>query len=191
MRVALDPAVSLALVLFVLVPAPAASTGATPADYCLAFQRVSDYAMPAAVFSEVDRLPKAALTVAFKFRLLARRQPSTATQVGFRSASSGGLLGFGTMPSGDAFNVDFGSGGLTIPAPGGFSFGWHHVAVSFDSAEGVLRGYFDGVLTANKSYAGKVPTVTFGAGWVCLRPRSCPFRLAPRLFHAERVRTDC
>ncbi len=140
---------------------------AAPGDYCLAFQRVSDYAMPVSVFSEEDPLPKVSMTISFKFRILARRQPSATTMVGFRSASAGGLLGFGTMPSGDALNVDFGAGGATIPAPGGYNFGWHHVAMSFDAAEGLLVGYFDGIGTVNKSYRdrGKVPTVKFGAGF--------------------------
>ena len=136
-----------------------------PGDYCLAFQRVSDYAMPVSVFSEEDPLPKVSLTISFKFRIFARRQPYVATMVGLRSSTAGGLLGFGTMPSGDALNVDFGSGGTTIPAPGGYNFGWHHVALSFDAAEGLLAGYFDGIGTANKSYSdGTVPTVKFGAG---------------------------
>jgi hypothetical protein len=146
----------------------AASPDVAPGNYCLAFQRVSDYAMPVSVFSEADPLPKVSLTISFKFRIIARRQPYTTTIVGLRSSSSGGLLGFGTMPSGDALNVDFGSGGTTIPAPGGYNFGWHHVAISFDAAERQLVGYFDGIGTANKSYNdGKVPTVKFGAGFAC------------------------
>ena len=137
-----------------------------PGDYCLAFQRVSDYAMPVSVFSEEDPLPKVSMTISFKFRILARRQPTATTMVGFRSSSAGGLLGFGTMPSGDALNVDFGAGGATIPAPGGYNFGWHHVAMSVDAAEGLLVGYFDGIGTVNKSYSdGKVPKVKFGAGF--------------------------
>jgi hypothetical protein len=154
------------------------TTEVAPGDYCLAFQRVSDYAMPVSVFSEEDQLPKVSLTISFKFRILARRQPYMTTMVGLRSSNAGALLGFGTMPSGDALNVDFGTGGATIPAPGGYNFGWHHVAMSFDAAERLLVGYFDGIGTANKSYSdGNVPTVKFGAGFAAgmhgVRPFLC------------------
>ncbi len=89
------------------------------ADYCLTFQRASDYAMPLMPFSANDGLPNGAFTLAFFFRLFARRQPSSYNVLGVKLNN---LLAPNTLPDGSLYidvddqsfqlpvTVDFGSG---------------------------------------------------------------------------------
>ncbi len=65
---------TIGLLLFMLHTATskAASPDVAAGNYCLAFQLVSDYAMPSSVFSEADLLPKESLTISLKFRIIAR-----------------------------------------------------------------------------------------------------------------------
>ena len=118
------------------------------------------------MFSSADALPKGAFTVSFKFHLFARRQRKAICSLGIRYAN---LLSFGTTPGGDALYFDIDNEALDLPAPGGYSSGWHQVTVSFDSATGVLQAYFDGQLGLNKTgfKQGKSLAGTFGPG---LRP---------------------
>ena len=54
----------------------------------------------------------------------------------------------------------------SIPSPGLASGGWHHVALSFDSATGIVQGFFDGKRTMNMTgFETNVTAVgTFGPG---------------------------
>ena len=53
-----------------------------------------------------------------------------------------------------------------IPSPGLASGGWHHVALSFDSATGIVQGFFDGKRTMKMTgFKTNVTAVgTFGPG---------------------------
>ena len=115
------------------------------------------------MFSAADALPKGGMTVSFKFCLFARRLPKSLATIGIKSAN---LLSFTTTPTGNAVYFDLDNDGFDIPAPGGYSSGWHQVTVSFDSATGVLQAYFDGHLGVNKTgfRQGKSSTGTFGPG---------------------------
>ena len=54
----------------------------------------------------------------------------------------------------------------SIRSPGLASGGWHHVALSFDSATGIVQGFFDGKRTMNMTgFETNVTAVgTFGPG---------------------------
>jgi hypothetical protein len=115
-------------------------------------------------FSEADDLPKGAMTISFRFRIFARRQPTGLSFFGVRFQNR---IGFATVPGGDLY-FDLGDASFNIPTSGGTSFGWHHVAVSFDSATGVIKGYFDGRqrMTEVSYKLGQQSLATFGSGGI-------------------------
>jgi hypothetical protein len=108
-----------------------------------------------------DALPKGAMTVSFKFCLFARRV--LRAPIGIRYNNK---LSFMTTETGNAVYFDFDDESVDLPAPGGYSSGWHQVIVSFDSATGVLQAYFDGQLGVDKTgfKQGKSSAGTFGPG---------------------------
>jgi hypothetical protein len=112
--------------------------------------------------SEADDLPKGAMTISFRFRIFFRRQPLCF--IGFRFQTR---LGFASTPGGDLY-FDLGDASFNIPTSGGASSGWHHVAVSFDSATGVVKGYFDGRqrMTELSYKSGQQSIATFGRGGI-------------------------
>ena len=141
------------------------------ADYCITFQRLSDCAMPRTIFpdvgsavAEADDLPKGAMTISFRFRIFSRRQPESLSCIGFRFQNR---IGFASTLGGDLY-FDLGDASFNIPTSGGASFGWHHVAVSFDSATGVIKGYFDGRqrMTELSYKSGQRSIATFGPGGI-------------------------
>ena len=115
------------------------------------------------MFSAADALPKGGMTVSFKFCLFARRFPKSTASIGIKSANK---LSFSTTQTGNAVYFDLDNEAFDIPAPGGYSSGWHQVMVSFDSVTGVLQAYFDGQLGVNKTgfKQGKSLAGTFGPG---------------------------
>jgi hypothetical protein len=120
------------------------------------------------MFSAADPLPAGSLTLSFKFRLFARRLASGVNAIGPKSSN---LLSFGTTQTGETLYFDLLNEAFDLPAPGGYSSGWHQVIVSFDSATGVLQAYFDGQLGVNKTgfKQGKHLAGTFGPGHACPR----------------------
>jgi hypothetical protein len=140
------------------------------------------------MFRAADALPKGSLTVAFKFRVFARRQVNAVNVIGIKSAN---LLSFGTTAAGNSVYFDLMNEAFDLPAPGGYASGWHQVTVSFDSATGVLQGYFDGQLGVNKTGVkqGKALAGTLGPGWLARQPilaaQSCV------AFSRVPPRTDC
>jgi hypothetical protein len=114
------------------------------------------------MFSTVDPLPKGACTVSFKFHLFARRLVSL-NCIGIRW---GNLLSFATTKDGNSVYFDLNNEAFDIPAPGGYSSGWHQVTVSFDSATGVVQAYFNGQLGVNRTgfKIGKSMAATLGPG---------------------------
>ncbi len=148
-----------------------AGTTNRDADYCITFQQPSDFAMPRTMFSDVgsyfseaDDLPKGAMTISFRFRIFSRRQPESMSCIGVRFQNR---LSFAVVPGGDLYFA-LGDASFNIPTSDGISFGWHHVAVSFDSATGVIKGFFDGELGMTKlSYKqGQHSLGTFGLGGI-------------------------
>jgi hypothetical protein len=133
-------------------------------DYCLSFYGVTDFATPRSEFSEADDLPKGAMTISFRFRIFSRRQPESLSCIAVRCQNR---LGFAVVPGGDLY-FDLGDASFNIPTSGSASFGWHHVAVSFDSATGVIKGYFDGRqrMTELSYKSGQQSIATFGPGGI-------------------------
>ena len=133
-------------------------------DYCMSFYGVTDFATPRSEFSEADDLPKGAMTISFRFRIFSRRQPESLSNMGVRFQNR---LSFAVVPNGDLY-FDLGDASFNIPTSGGASFGWHHVAVSFDSATGVIKGYFDGRqrMTELSYKSGQRSIATFGPGGI-------------------------
>jgi len=131
-------------------------------DNSLTFYRMTDVALPRFEFSDSDDLPKGAMTVSFRFRIFSRRQPTSLSCIGIRFQN---LLGFASKADGDLY-FDIGDASFNIPTSGAASFGWHHVAVSFDSATGVIKGYFDGRqrMTEASYKLGQRSLATFGLG---------------------------
>ena len=139
------------------------------------------------MFSAADTLPKGSLTVSFKFRLFGRRLAGLGC-IGIKAAN---LLSFATTASGNTVYLDFDNEALDIPAPGGYSTGWHQLLVAFDSATGILQAYFDGQLGVNRTEfkQGKSLAGTFGPG-SCLLGSQLPFWQLPgsdRLIRWHRV----
>jgi hypothetical protein len=111
-------------------------------DNCLTFQRVSDYAMPRMPFSANDvGLPNGAFTLAFFFRLFARRQPSSYNVLGVKLNN---LFAPNTLPDGSLY-VDMDDQSFQLPLTVDFGSGrWHHFATSFDATTGIVRAFVDG-----------------------------------------------
>jgi len=109
-------------------------------DHCLTFQRVSDYAMPSMPFSANDDLPRGAFTLAFFFRLFARRQPASYNVLGIKLNN---LLAPNTLPDGSLY-VDLDDQSFLLPTTDFGTGVWHHFAMSFDAATGILRVFIDG-----------------------------------------------
>lgn len=110
-------------------------------DHCLTFQRVSDYAMPSMPFSANDDLPRGVFTLAFFFRLFARRQPASYNVLGVKLNN---LLAPNSLPDGSLY-VDLDDQSFLLPTTPDFGTGvWHHFAMSFDAATGILRVFIDG-----------------------------------------------
>jgi hypothetical protein len=133
-------------------------------DYCMSFYGVTDFATPRSEFSEADDLPKGVMTISFRFRIFSRRQPESLSNMGVRFQNR---LSFAVVPNGDLY-FDLGDASFNIPTSGGASSGWHHVAVSFDSATGVVKGYFDGRqrMTELSYKSGQQSIATFGRGGI-------------------------
>jgi hypothetical protein len=104
------------------------------------------------------------MTISFRFRIFFRRQPESLSFMGLRFQNR---LGFASTPGGDLY-FDLGDASFNIPTSGGASSGWHHVAVSFDSATGVIKGYFDGRqrMTELSYKSGQQSIATFGPGGI-------------------------
>jgi hypothetical protein len=104
------------------------------------------------------------MTISFRFRIFSRRQPESLSNMGVRFQNR---LSFAVVPNGDLY-FDLGDASFNIPTSGGASFGWHHVAVSFDSATGVIKGYFDGRqrMTELSYKSGQWSIATFGPGGI-------------------------
>ena len=109
-------------------------------DHCLTFQRVSDYAMPSMSFSANDDLPRGVFTLAFFFRLFARRQPASYNVLGVKLNN---LLAPNTLPDGSLY-VDLDDQSFLLPTTDFGTSVWHHFAMSFDAATGILRVFIDG-----------------------------------------------
>jgi hypothetical protein len=133
-------------------------------DYGVTFFRVTDFALPRSTFSEADELPKGAMTISFRFRIFSRRQPTSLSCIGIRFQNR---ISFAVVPGGDLY-FDLGDASFNIPTSGNTSFGWHHMAVSFDSATGVVKGYFDGQhrMTEVSYKPGQPSVATFGSGGI-------------------------
>ena len=127
------------------------------------FYRTIGLGCSRSMFSAVDALPKGALTVSFKFHLLARRLVSSLNLIGIKS---GNLLSFATTKDGNSVYFDLNNEAFDLPASGGYSSGWHQVTVSFDSATGVVQAYFNGRLGVNRTgfRIGKPVAATLGPG---------------------------
>jgi hypothetical protein len=123
-----------------LVSYVALTVAADTVDNCLTFQRVSDYAMPLYPFSVSDDLPQGEFTLAFHFRLFARRQPSSYNVLGIKLNN---LLAPNTLPDGSIY-IDFNDQSFQLPRTVDLASGWHHLAVTFDASTGVLRCFVDG-----------------------------------------------
>ena len=128
-------------------------------NHCLSFQKNTQWALPSAPFDASVTLPAGAFTVAFRFHLYGMNSPR----------------GFGTMltynnklrfavSSDMVFYIDLADKSFSIPAAGGYGEGWHHVALSFDSATGLVQGFFDGELKLEKANfeTGNTDAATFG-----------------------------
>ena len=133
------------------------------ADYCLAFDAWTQLAAPRSLFDPSDPLPKGAFTVALRAQLFSFNRPRTTKNL---------------LMSNNKLNLEADSefmrhqGSISsksydsIPSPGLASGGWHHVALSFDSATGIVQGFFDGKRTMNMTgFKTKETAVgTFGPG---------------------------
>ena len=109
-------------------------------DHCLTFQRVSDYAMPSMPFSANDDLPRGVFTLGFFFRLFARRQPASYNVLGVKLNN---LLAPNSLPDGSLY-VDLDDQSFLLPTTDFGTGFWHHFAMSFDAATGILRVFIDG-----------------------------------------------
>jgi hypothetical protein len=97
--------------------------------------------MPSMPFSANDDLPRGVFTLAFFFRLFARRQPASYNGLGVKLNT---LLALNSLPDG-SLDVDLDDQSFLLPTTPDFGTGvWHHFAMSFDAATGILRVFIDG-----------------------------------------------
>ena len=133
------------------------------ADYCLTFDAWTQLAAPRALFDPSDPLPKGAFTLALRAQLFSFNRPRTTKTL---LMSNNNLM---LETDGDSMRHQgaISSNSIdSIPSPGLASGGWHHVALSFDSATGIVQGFFDGKRTMNMTgFKTKETAVgTFGPG---------------------------
>jgi hypothetical protein len=134
--------------------------GAANADYCLTFNSWKQLIAPRQLFDASDALPKGAFTLAMRTRILSFNRPVKRRFV-FRANTVSMRVSGETMQH----EADFDP--ITtnpILSPGLASGGWHHLALSLDTATGVVQGFFDGQRTMNMTgvKANKTAAATFG-----------------------------
>lgn len=96
--------------------------------------------MPSMPFSANDDLPRGVFTLGFFFRLFARRQPASYNVLGVKLNN---LLAPNSLPDGSLY-VDLDDQSFLLPTTDFGTGVWHHFAMSFDAATGILRVFIDG-----------------------------------------------